>query len=310
MKKIDNVIKAQQFDLETVESIFKTAAEMKLGHQNDLLKNKIMAALFYEPSTRTRLSFESAMIRLGGRVIGTENAREFSSKAKGESLEDSVRVISGYSDLIVLRYHKEGGAERAQRFAQVPIINAGDGTEQHPTQALLDIFTIKEHFGNIEGLTIALVGDLTNGRTVRSLCYFLAKHYPKNKIYLVSPAQTKIKDDIKEYLDKYQVVWQETENLEPILPEVDVIYQTRVQKERFQNDQTLYEQVVESAKKLNVTEKTLRLMKTDAIIMHPLPRVHEIDYAVDKNHRAHYFQQAQNGVYIRMALLKMILVGY
>ena len=202
MKKITSVIDAQQFDKKTIEDIFTVAGLMEKKPPKDSLKGKILATLFYEPSTRTRLSFEAAMKRLGGEVIGTENAREFSSAAKGETLEDSIKIISGYADVIVLRYNKEGGARRAQDFSRVPVINAGDGTGQHPTQALLDLYTIKKNFGKIEGLKIAMVGDLTNGRTVRSLCYFLAKHYSKNQIYFISPEQTKMKSDIKEYLDK------------------------------------------------------------------------------------------------------------
>ena len=168
MKKLGSVIEAQQFDAETLGVIFSTAAEMEKKPDIHLLQGKLMATLFYEPSTRTRLSFESAMKRLGGEVISTENAQQFSSKAKGESLEDSIRVISSYCDVIVLRYHKEGGAERAQRFSRVPVLNAGDGKGQHPTQALLDLYTIRKSFGEIKGLTVAMVGDLANGRTVRT----------------------------------------------------------------------------------------------------------------------------------------------
>ncbi|MFC1756484.1 aspartate carbamoyltransferase [Patescibacteria group bacterium] len=230
MKKLKGVIKAQQFDKKTIEKIFETANHMESVFAEKMLEGKIMATLFYEPSTRTRLSFESAMTRLGGRVIGTENAGEFSSKAKGESLEDSIRVISSYADVIILRYHKKGGAERAQKFSSVPIINAGDGPGQHPTQALLDLYTVKKCFGKIEKLKIALIGDLKNGRTVRSLCYFLAKHYSDNHIYFVSPKQTQMKKDIKNYLDKNNVKWEEKDNLKSIVSEVDVFYQTRVQE--------------------------------------------------------------------------------
>lgn len=310
MKRLEGVIEAQQFDKETLGEIFHIADEMKKNPPTDLLKGKILATLFYEPSTRTRFSFESAIIRLGGGVISTENAREFSSKAKGESLEDSVRVVSGYADVIVLRYHKEGGAKRAQEFSLVPVINAGDGAGQHPTQALLDLYTIKKCFKEIEGLNIAMVGDLLNGRTVRSLCYFLAKHYSANSIFFISPPQTRMKEDIKEYLNKYGVKWVEAAELTSFLPNLDVIYQTRVQKERFEGDSLLYEEVKKASEKLTITEQTLKAMKEKAVIMHPLPRLTEISYAVDDDPRAVYFSQAENGLYVRMALLKMILVGY
>jgi len=310
MKKLSGVIRAQQFSERTVKKIFSIAEQMESSPPADLLKGKLMVSLFYEPSTRTRLSFESAMKRLGGGVIGTENAKDFSSKAKGESLEDSVRVASNYADVIVLRYHKKGGAKRAQNFSRVPIVNAGDGIGQHPTQALLDLYTIKKYFGKIKGLKIAMVGDLANGRTVRSLCYFLAKHFPSNKVYFVSPKKTRMKNDIKRYLDCHDVKWTETYELTQILPKVDVVYQTRVQEERFKKKQSVYKQIVRDSKKLIINKKSLRLMKPNAIIMHPLPRIAEISYDVDNDKRAIYFEQARNGVFIRMALLKMILVGY
>lgn len=312
-QKLSGVIRAQQFDRKTLEKIFSVAREMEkldmTGCRN-VLRGKLMATLFYEPSTRTRLSFESAMKKLGGEVIGTENAHEFSSAAKGESLEDSVRVISEYADVIVLRYDKEGGAERAEKFSSVPVINAGDGTGQHPTQALLDLFTIQKKFKDISRLKIALVGDLANGRTVRSLCYFLAKHYPKNEIFFASPELVQMRDDIKQYMDKYGVKWQEVSSLKDILPQMDVIYQTRVQKERFKDKSELYEKVVRESERFIIDEGCLDLMKKEAIIMHPLPRLNEISYAVDNDSRAAYFQQAKNGLYVRMALIKMILAGY
>lgn len=310
MKKLESVIEAQQFDHETLEAIFSITREMETNQPKDLLCGKLVASLFYEPSTRTRFSFEAAMKRLGGEVISTENAREFSSAAKGESLEDSIRVISGYVDVIVLRYHKEGGAKRAQKFSNVPVINAGDGTGQHPTQALLDLYTILKACGTLENLSIAMVGDLINGRTVRSLSYLLSKHYPHNTIYFVSPVNTRMKEDIKEYLDRNQVKWLETDNLTEILPQLNVIYQTRVQKERFLDNPALYERIVKESERLIIDEKKLKLMKSDAIIMHPLPRLTEISYGIDDDPRSLYFQQALNGLYVRMALLKMILVGY
>jgi aspartate carbamoyltransferase catalytic subunit len=311
MKKLAGVIESQQFDQQTLNEIFRIAAEMETMHSSDLLKGKLMASLFYEPSTRTRLSFEAAMCRLGGKVISTENAQQFSSKAKGESLEDSIRVISAYCDVIVLRYHKEGGASRAQKSSKVPVINAGDGKGQHPTQALLDLYTIIKSFDKISGLTIAMVGDLANGRTVRSLSYLLAKHYSDNKIIFVSPSQTRMGDDVKQYLTSCKIEWEETDDLKNVAPSSDVLYQTRVQRERFQDgDSATYEQVIKESERFNINSETLASMKKDAIIMHPLPRVTEISYTVDSDPRARYFEQAENGLYVRMALLKMILAGY
>ena len=311
MKKLNGVIEGQQFDQATLEDIFRIAADMEKMTSPDLLKGKIMASLFYEPSTRTRLSFESAMHRLGGSVVSTENAQQFSSKAKGESLEDSVRVISGYCDVIVLRYHKEGGAERAQRFSKVPVINAGDGKGQHPTQALLDLYTIRKSFGSLKGLSIAMVGDLANGRTVRSLSIMLAKHFPDNRIIFVSPKQTRMGDDVKEYVKKHGVKWEETDDLKAAALGADVIYQTRVQRERFQDgDSEIYEQVIKESDRFTINSEIIGSMKKKSIIMHPLPRVTEISYAVDQDKRARYFEQAENGLYVRMALLKMILAGY
>ncbi len=313
MLKLGSVVDAQQFDYETLARFFEITEEMEKGGSDlrNLLSGKIMTSLFYEPSTRTRLSFEAAMKRLGGEVISTENAKEFSSKAKGESLEDSIRVISQYCDLIVLRYHKEGGARRAKDYSSVPIINAGDGAGQHPTQALLDLYTIKKIFGKIERLKIAMVGDLANGRTVRSLAYFLAKHFPKNEIFFVSPPQVRMLNDIKEYLNSYEVKWEEQEEFSSdLLPQLDVVYQTRVQVERLKDNRTIYEKIVEKSCKLIIDPQKLDKMKKEAIIMHPLPRVSEINYAVDKDPRAKYFEQARNGLFVRMALLKMILVGY
>jgi len=251
------------------------------------------------------------MHKLGGTVVGTENAREFSSAAKGERLEDSIRVISGYGmDVIVLRYHEEGGAERAQLSSSVPVINAGDGAGQHPTQALLDLYTIRAKFKSLEKLNIVLSGDLANGRTVRSLCYFLAKHYPDNRIHLVSPAQTRMKDDVKKYLKQHGVTFTESDELESVVSTADVIYQTRVQKERFHNDAALFTEVAKASEKLAITKKVAKRMKKEAIIMHPLPRLAEISLDVDGDSRAFYFQQAQNGLFVRMALLKMIITGY
>lgn len=312
MKKLDGVIDAQQFDRETLEAVFSIADEMKKNPNPKLLKGKIMGSIFYEPSTRTRWSFEIAMMRLGGQCISTESAGIFSSAAKGESLEDTVRVLSGYPiDLITLRYYKRGGAERAQKFSSIPVINAGDGNGQHPTQALLDLYTIRQKYPNLSGLKIAMMGDLANGRTVRSLCYFLAKHFPDNEIYFISPEEVKMQDDIKEYLNNHNVKWQELFEITPeIINKMNVIYQTRIQEERFKEDVELFKKVSARSKNFIINDEFIEQMDENGIILHPLPRVNEITYTIDKNHRSFYFQQAWNGVYVRMALLKMILIGY
>src|SRR5579871_2497263 len=200
------------------------------------LQGRVMAALFYEPSTRTRLSFESAMLRLGGRTMGTDNAREFSSAAKGETLEDTIRIVAGYSDVIVLRHQEEGAARRAAAVSDVPVINAGDGAGQHPTQSLLDLFTIQDELGRIDGITVAMVGDLANGRTVRSLAYLLSK-FRDVRLVFVAPPAVRMGDDIKRHLDENGISWREESDLGAVLPAADVVYQTRIQKERFGSDE-------------------------------------------------------------------------
>ncbi|HID93588.1 MAG TPA: aspartate carbamoyltransferase [bacterium (Candidatus Stahlbacteria)] len=302
--RLHHIIKAQQFDRELLDEIFAVATEMEnvAVEGSDILRRKVMATLFYEPSTRTRLSFEAAMRKLGGEVITTESAREFSSAAKGETLEDTVRVMEGYSDVIVLRHFESGAAERAAAVSRIPIINAGDGPGQHPTQALLDIYTIKKELDKLDGISIAMVGDLANGRTVRSLSYLLTK-YDGVKIYFVAPEVVRMHDDIKEYLAEHNTFFAEEEDLREVVPKVDVIYQTRIQKERFGERTEDYEK---AKGKYIIDKNILKIMKKDAIIMHPLPRLDELKPEVDDDPRAAYFRQAQNGLYIRMALLKMI----
>jgi aspartate carbamoyltransferase catalytic subunit len=311
-KQLGSVVNTQQFLRKEIETIFETAENIERDPQAyaTVLCGKVLVSLFYEPSTRTRLSFETAMVRLGGGVVSTENALEFSSAAKGETLEDTVRIVGGYGDALVLRYHREGGAERAAQFAGIPVINAGDGPGQHPTQALLDAYTIRKQFGKLEGLTIALVGDLANGRTVRSLCYLLAKHFPNNEIVFVSPEAVSMREDIKDYLTKKKVRWSEATDWDEVIGRADVVYQTRVQKERFTDNPELLESVKRSAERLVITPEIAQQMKPEAIILHPLPRVGEITFLVDADPRAKYFEQARNGLYVRMALLLMMLEGY
>src|SRR5438874_2499832 len=229
--RMRHVIESQQFSRALLEELFARAEEIKREPHRFMgrLAGQVMAALFYEPSTRTRLSFEAVMLGLGGQTMGTANAREFSSTAKGETLEDTIRIVSGYADVIVLRHNEEGASKRAAAVSTVPVINAGDGPGQHPTQALLDLYTILKERGSIDGVRIAMVGDLANGRTVRSLCYLLGK-YEGVRVTLVAPPAVAMGADIKAHLDERGVAYEETELLDPVLPEVDVVYQTRIQK--------------------------------------------------------------------------------
>lgn len=306
MDGLFHVIEAQQFSREVMKGIFDRTREMEQvvsRYGANILNRRIMATLFYEPSTRTRLSFEAAMYRLGGEVITTESAREFSSAAKGETLEDTIRIVEGYADVIVLRHYESGSAQRAADVAGIPIINAGDGPGQHPTQALLDVYTIQKEIGRLDGIRVALVGDLANGRTARSLAYLLTK-YEDVKLYLVAPDMVRMKDDIKAYLAEHGVAFVEEEDLMKVMADVDVVYQTRIQRERFGDRIADYEAV---RGKYIIDPAAMAALSADAIVMHPLPRVDEIDSAVDKDPRAAYFRQAHNGVYIRMALLQMVL---
>jgi aspartate carbamoyltransferase catalytic subunit len=285
-----------------LEELFSTARVMEKVVEDGgskLLDGCIMASLFYEESTRTRFSFETAMLRLGGSVISTENARQFSSVSKGETLEDTIRIMNGYADVIVMRHYESGAARRAADISRVPIVNAGDGTGQHPTQAFLDLYTIEKELGGIDNLTIAVVGDLANGRTVRSLCYLLAK-YRNVRVYMVAPEVVRMREDIKDYLSRHDVRWTEESDLREVVGEVDVLYQTRIQKERFGDRSEDYL----SARGVYVVDRELlKTLRKNAIVMHPLPRVDEITVDVDGDPRAAYFRQAQNGVFIRMALL-------
>lgn len=306
MDSLFHVLEAQQFSRDVMNEIFDVTREMEhvvSRYGSNILNRRIMATLFYEPSTRTRLSFEAAMYRLGGEVITTESAREFSSAAKGETLEDTIRIVEGYSDVIVLRHYEGGSARRAADAASVPIINAGDGPGQHPTQALLDVYTIQKEIGRLDGIHVALVGDLANGRTARSLAYLLTK-YEGVKLYFVAPNVVRMRDDIKAYLTEHGVVFEEEEDLMSVMSKVDVVYQTRIQRERFGDRIQDYER---ARGKYIIDVETMSALSENAIVMHPLPRVDEIDPAVDTDPRAAYFRQAHNGVFIRMALLQMVL---
>ncbi|TME16002.1 MAG: aspartate carbamoyltransferase [Chloroflexi bacterium] len=302
--RLRHVVESQQFSRALLEELFVRSEEMKREphHFIGRLAGQVMAALFYEPSTRTRLSFEAAMLRLGGTTMGTDNAREFSSAAKGETLEDTIRIVSGYADVIVVRHKEEGAAKRAAAVSAVPIINAGDGPGQHPTQALLDLYTIRDELSKIDGVRVAMVGDLANGRTVRSLTYLLSK-FKDIKLWFVAPPQVAMGDDLKAHLDEHHVPWVETDDLNAVLPDVDVVYMTRIQKERF-TDPEAYN-AVKGVYRMDKASMTL--MRKYAILMHPLPRVDEIAPEVDEDPRAAYFRQARNGLHIRMALLDKLL---
>jgi aspartate carbamoyltransferase catalytic subunit len=303
-QQLRHVIESQQFSRSLLEEIFNRADHLRQDphRASGRLQGRVMAALFYEPSTRTRLSFEAAMLRLGGRTMGTDNASEFSSAAKGETLEDTIRIVAGYSDVIVLRHSEEGAARRAAGVSGVPVINAGDGPGQHPTQALLDMYTLRDELGRIDGLKVAMVGDLASGRTARSLTYLLSK-YGGIEMHFVAPAEVAMRQDIKDHLDERGVRWQESVELDPVLPWADVVYQTRIQKERFA-DETAY---LALKGIYRIDAATMTRLGPKSIVMHPLPRVDEIAPEVDADPRAAYFRQARNGLFIRMALLDMVL---
>jgi aspartate carbamoyltransferase catalytic subunit len=266
---------------------------------SDMLRGKMLATLFFEPSTRTRLSFEAAMHKLGGSAIGFAEA-EIASVKKGENLADTVRVVEKYADVIALRHPLEGAARLAAEFAEVPIINAGSGAEEHPTQALLDLYTIWKELGRIDKLNIALVGDLRYGRTVHSLAYALSLY--DVKLHLISPESLRMRREVLDTI-KERIKVAEKRTIEEVLPRLDVLYVTRIQKERFP-DAAEYAKVKGSYK---VDLKLLEDAKKDMIILHPLPRIDEIAADVDNTSHARYFQQVWNGIVTRMALLALIL---
>jgi len=300
--KIRHVIESQQFTVPLLMELFERTRRMEgvvaRGGTLDY-QHKIMATLFYEPSTRTRISFEAAMHRLGGRVISTEQAKAFSSEVAGEQLEDTIRIISGYTDVIVLRHSEMGGAARAARVSKVPVINAGDGSGgQHPTQALLDLYTIFRERKSIEGLSIAMIGELDRGRTVRSLAYLLSK-FERVKMYFVSPPELQMKRDILEHLEEHNIWYAQETELDRVIGSVDVLYVTQIRSASMPDQQHL--------KKYFMDASVLAMLRPCAMIMHPLPRTLELDKAIDDDSRAFYFQQATNGLYVRMALLTMVL---
>jgi len=311
MEKLKHVISARQFDdpaflLELFESANAMERDDKFRALTDPLRGRILATLFYEPSTRTRFSFEAAMQKLGGGVLTAENMRESSSATKGETIEDTIRIVSGYADAIAIRHYEQGTAAAAARISPVPVINAGDGAGEHPTQALTDVYTIKKELGRLSGLRVALVGDLLNGRTIHSLLPLLCLPWSGRgdvRIDLVSPWQLRLPLRHREYLLEKHIAFHEGEKLDEAIEQADVVYITRVQRERF----ALAEEY-EAVKDVYILDACMAdRLKPEAIIMHALPRVNEISPEVDANVRAAYFRQAKNGLYIRMALLKYLL---
>ncbi len=299
--KLQHVVESRQFTVPLLMELFDRTRQMERivarGGTRDYAQ-KILATLFYEPSTRTRFSFEAAMHRLGGRVLSTEHARAFSSEIEGERIEDTIRIIAGYCDAIVLRHTEAGGARRAARVSTVPIINAGDGGNgQHPTQALLDLYTIYRRRRSLDGLSIAIVGELDRGRTARSLAYLLSK-FERVKIHFVSPPEVRMGDDILAHLDEHDVWYDVLTDVEPVAGQVDVIYQTRIRPDRVADRATLA--------RFTIDRRLVGRLRPDAMILHPLPRTVEIDKAVDDDPRALYFEQARNGLFVRMALLTML----
>jgi len=298
-----DIISIEDFSREEINYILKRSQAMEplAANGSDMLKGKILASLFFEPSTRTRLSFEAAMLKLGGSTIGFAEA-EIASVKKGENLADTVRTVENYADIIALRHPLEGAAKLAAEFSKVPILNAGSGAEEHPTQALMDLYTIQKEKGRIDGLKIALVGDLRYGRTVHSLAYALSLY--NIELHLISPESLRMRHGVIRAIQNKISIFEDT-NLEKVIPQIDVLYVTRIQKERFP-DPAEYAKVKGIYK---IDLKTLKNAKNDMIILHPLPRLDEIAAEVDSTPQARYFQQVWNGIVVRMALLALVLGG-
>lgn len=296
-----DIVSIKDFSREEIDYVLETADVLepmaKTGSQE--LRGKIMATLFFEPSTRTKLSFESAMYRFGGNCLGFAEPNA-ASVHKGENLADTVRVVENYADVLVIRHPLEGAARLAAEFASVPVINAGTGAEEHPTQAMLDLYTMKKEFGRIDGLNVALVGDLRYGRTVHSLAYALSQ-YDIN-LYLVSPTLLGMRKEVMEEV-KHRVKVEESADLSKILPRVDALYMTRIQKERFGSLED-YEKVKGSYR---LTIEDLSKAKSQMRVLHPLPRVDEISYDVDNTSHAKYFKQVWYGLLVRMSLIGLVL---
>lgn len=299
-----HLISPLDFSVEETEQLLLLAEDIARDPKKygEVCRGKKLATLFYEPSTRTRLSFEAAMLNLGGSVLGFSSA-DSSSAAKGESVSDTIRVISGYADIAAMRHPKEGAPYVASLHSDIPVINAGDGGHQHPTQTLTDLLTIHSMKGRLDNLTIGLCGDLKFGRTVHSLINALVR-YPNIRFVMISPEELRIPTYIrKEVLDDNHVPYEEVESLEDAMPKLDILYMTRVQKERFFNE----EDYIRLKDRYILDPAKMKCAREDMLVLHPLPRVNEISVEVDKDPRAAYFKQAQYGVYARMALIMILL---
>jgi len=304
MLKGRHLIDPMDFTVEELETIFDLAEDIieKPEDYSKSCEGKILATLFYEPSTRTRFSFEAAMMRLGGQVIGFSEPQS-SSVSKGESISDTIRTIACYADAAVMRHPKEGAPKVASVFSPIPVINAGDGGHQHPTQTLTDLLTIRRVKGNLNNMTVGVCGDLKFGRTVHSLIKALSR-YENINLVLISPEELMIPDYIiEEIIEKKGMTCKQVRTIEEAIAELDILYMTRVQRERFFNE----EDYIRLKDFYILDEKKMKLAKEDMIVMHPLPRVNEIAYEVDSDKRAYYFPQAKYGMYVRMALIAKLL---
>ena len=298
-----HLISPLDFTVEELDQLLETASDIEKNpaKYQDACKGKKIATLFYEPSTRTRLSFEAAMINLGGQVLGFSESSS-SSASKGESVADTIRIISCYADICAMRHPKEGAALVAANNSSIPVINAGDGGHQHPTQTLTDLMTIKSLKGRLDNITIGLCGDLKFGRTVHSLINALLR-YDNVKFVLISPNELKVPEYIIENIEKAGAEYKEVTKLEDVISELDILYMTRVQRERFFNE----EDYIRLKDSFILDKKKMSMAKDDMLVLHPLPRVNEISVEVDKDPRAVYFKQVQYGVYVRMALILKLL---
>jgi len=303
-----HILTVDQFEPKTIAKLFVSADKMKRDLSEGSSRRKLserysdlqVCSLFYEPSTRTRVSFESAALKLGLGVVSTENAAEFSSASKGETIEDTIKVLNQYGfAAIIMRHPVTGSVAQAASVSSVPIINAGDGKGEHPTQSLLDLYTIYHEFGRLDNLSIVMGGDLRNGRTVRSLAKILSK-YPNNRLSFVSIPELTMADDIKQILKKSGTEFSETDDIKSAFKGADVVYWTRLQKERLEGDKI-------NSSGFVIDTAAIKALPKSAIIMHPLPRVDEISAEVDADPRAKYFIQAGNGLFIRMALLELVI---
>ena len=295
-----NLVSINDFSRDEILKIMELAAGFEADPHQQVLAGKVIASLFFEPSTRTRLSFESAINHLGGRVIGFSDTSN-TSVSKGETFHDTITVISNYCDMIVMRHYIEGAARYASEISKVPVVNAGDGANQHPSQTLLDLFSIKKTQGRLDNINIMMVGDLKYGRTVHSLLQALSHFNPT--FTFVAPEELRMPDEYKLFLKEKGIAYTETERIEEGIKEADIVYMTRVQRERFFNE----EDYIRLRDSYILTAEKLNLAPADMAVLHPLPRVNEITLDVDDDPRAAYFEQAQNGVYVRMALIMTLL---